>query len=62
MDGKVKMKAGLQEFMKLKKEQTRFALYNDLKDLHGKVVPPIDTFQDQLQDFRKEHYQMQQII
>lgn len=41
VDIKLQKKAGFAEFVKLKHEQSRFALYEDLKDLHNKVVPPI---------------------
>lgn len=41
MDGRINHKAELKAFLKLQDEQSRFALYDDLKELHNKVLPPM---------------------
>jgi len=49
------MKCDTYDFNVLKESIERFALYDDLKDLNQRVLPPIDMFQSQLQEFRNEH-------
>ena len=48
-------KAPKEDILDLIKELKRFALYEDLKSLYNKTIPPVDVCQKQIQDFRKEH-------
>jgi len=47
----------------LKQEmKDRFCLYTDLKELYGKVLPPIKKFQEQMQEYSMDHTKMHMII
>ena len=52
---KLKTKAEKFEVNKIRIDLERFALYEDYKELHAKVLPPIDMFQKQMIEFQKEH-------
>lgn len=56
------MKAENIELMKLKESCDRFALYDDLKELHQKTLPPLAIVQNQMQTFSNEHQQMREMI
>ena len=43
-------------------ELKRFALYEDLKDLHKLVVPVVEEFTDRISLFSDEHKQMLEMI
>jgi hemerythrin-like domain-containing protein len=37
-------------------------MYDDLKDLYNKVLPPLSKFEDKMYDMTKEHEQAKEII
>jgi hypothetical protein len=39
------------EIKKIQEQLPRFALYDDYKGLYNRVVPPIGTFQTQMESF-----------
>lgn len=51
----IESKAPQTDIVELIQELKRFALYEDLKKLYNKTVPPVDIVQKQIQEFRKEH-------
>jgi hypothetical protein len=41
---------------------SRFAVYEDLKELHHRCVPPINEFEDKLTDFSVEQEKFRKMI
>jgi len=58
----MKTKADNYDLNVLKESCDRFALYDDLKTLHNKCLPPLAIVQDQIIKFKNEHEQMKEMI
>lgn len=62
MFGQITKKANNIEVRKVKAELDRFALYDDLKQLHDKVIPVLKEYETVQEDFRNEHLVMKEIL
>jgi hypothetical protein len=52
---KMKIKCDNYDFNMLKESCERFALYDDLRELYNKCLPPLAVVQAQMEHFKKEH-------
>ena len=58
----LKIKASQQDVKAVRDQLDRFALYDDYKDLYGRVVPPVAKIQEDYVEMSAQIKQFQQII
>lgn len=52
----------LEEQDRLERQFRRYALYTDLRELHAKIIPVVDGFREKMDDYKQDHFQLNNVI
>ena len=56
MNETLKNKTDINKFLELQTRVKKMPSYKDLKDLHDRVVPPMQTFEKMMYDYSSDHH------
>jgi hypothetical protein len=62
MSGALGKKTDKSEMLKVWNQFKSYALYQDLKDLYAKVLPPLSTFEEKMDEMSASYEQSKEVI